>query len=63
MIHTQYANKVFVLPAIKAVLKKGGYLGALDNLYGGAARNFYFADPVTLDGSKKIVELFRNFSF
>jgi hypothetical protein len=55
MNHTKYANKVFMLPAIKPVLENGAYLGMLDDFYGLPEENHYFAAPIALDGDRKIV--------
>jgi hypothetical protein len=54
--HTHYKNKVFVLPAIKAILQEGAFLSELDDFNPeNNIRNYYFAAPVALDGERKIV--------
>ncbi|MDR1786853.1 MAG: carbamoyl-phosphate synthase large subunit [Treponema sp.] len=47
--HSRYANKFYVLPAIKPVLEQGTYLGSLTDFGGNNVENHYFAAPVTLD--------------
>ena len=53
--HLIYPNKLYVLPALKEVLQKGAYLGKLDDFRGEPTINHYFAAPVELDGTRKIV--------
>jgi len=54
--HTHYQNKVFVLPAIKAILQKGAFLSELDDFNPkNNIKNYYFAAPVELDGERKFV--------
>ena len=54
--HTKYKNKVFVLPAVKAILQEGAFLSELDDFNPeNNIRNYYFAAPVALDEERKIV--------
>ena len=54
--HTKYANKVYVLPAMKAILQDGAFLSAIDDFNPeNNIRNYYFAAPVKLNEERKIV--------
>jgi hypothetical protein len=53
--HTNYKNKVTVLPAIKPILEHGVYIGNAPDWNGKKIQNYYFAAPVNLDGKRKIV--------
>ncbi|MDR0731047.1 MAG: hypothetical protein LBF63_05205, partial [Treponema sp.] len=56
MSHTHYANKVFVLSAIKPILEDGAFLSELDDFNPDTGiKNYYFAAPVNLDNERKIV--------
>lgn len=53
--HVAFPDKLAVLPAIKAVLEIGAYLGEMQDLNGKNIMNYYFAAPVDIDGNNKIV--------
>ncbi|MDR1951991.1 MAG: hypothetical protein LBQ37_00560 [Elusimicrobiota bacterium] len=53
--HTKYKNKIFVLPAIESVIKKGAYLGQAIDTKDKGLKNFYFAAPVKIDGQPNVV--------
>jgi hypothetical protein len=53
--HTNYKNKVTVLPAIKPILERGVYIGNAPDWNGNQIQNYYFAAPIKLDKKRKIV--------
>jgi len=53
--HTNYPNKLAVLPAVRDVLERGAYLRSMDDLEGKPIKNYYFAAPVEIDGARKVV--------
>ncbi len=53
--HSSYPNKLATLPAVKAVLEKGVYLGKKQDKDGKPINNYYFLGTVKIDNEEKIV--------
>lgn len=53
--HSSYPNKLATLPAVKAVLEKGVYLGKKQDKDGKPINNYYFSGTVKIDNEEKIV--------
>ena len=53
--HSNYPNKLAVLPALRDILERGAYIGNAPDWKRQNATDHYFAAPVEIDGSSKKV--------